>query len=205
MRDVCRISGLLPLVLATAIALSLPASARQAPGDPPSNLTVLDSLAVSCLATEAPLPSTLSLETDAGSTFLRPALLAFLVSGERTVFVDTPPSPGVQRLSIALDATRIRYRRAGRNYLRREVRLDVRALHREDDGRVIREEVCSRTYTDTIPKQALDELESPMHAVSLGERPPTGLRGRWLEPALLTTALGTVVYLFFSIRSQTGN
>lgn len=202
MRDVVRIFGFLTAGIVILTILAAPAVARQGPVDPPTNLDVLDSLATDCLGILEPLPSRLLLQTDDRSAFLRPAVLDRLVSGDRDVFVEDPPLAGIHTLSLALDGARIVYRREGRGLVRRRIDIDLRALLRDSDARVVREESCHRTFSDVVSEPGLDRLESATNPMGRGERPPAGLRRRWLEPALLTTALGAVVYLFFTIRSQ---
>lgn len=205
MRNVYRIFGLLPLATCAALQLSVPTVARQAPGDPPSNLSILDSLAASCIESFGDTPHRFILQTEPAASFLRPALLTSLLSREREVYVDAPLPQGLPRLSVALDASRIVYRNADRQRLERTVDLYLRGLLQDGEGRAVREDVCRRTFTDLVPERALDEIESSSRPVSHGERPTAGLRRRWLEPALFTTALGTIVYLFFSIRSRAGD
>lgn len=60
----------------------------------------------------------------------------------------------------------------------------------------------TESATDTLTEKFLPRLEEASLPFTIGrkEEPPEGFR--WLEPVLITSATGVVVYLFYSLRSR---
>jgi hypothetical protein len=60
----------------------------------------------------------------------------------------------------------------------------------------------TESVTDTLTEKILPLLEEASLPFTIGrnEEPPKGLR--WLEPVLITSATGAVIYLFYALRSR---
>jgi hypothetical protein len=64
------------------------------------------------------------------------------------------------------------------------------------------QKIWAESAVDTVAEKSLANLEEASLPFTVGkwERPARQLR--WLEPALITSATGVVVYLFFALRSR---
>jgi hypothetical protein len=55
---------------------------------------------------------------------------------------------------------------------------------------------------DTIPEATLDSIEQGGEIIGKPQRPAVRGAQKWIEPILIAGALGSVVYLFYSVRSR---
>jgi hypothetical protein len=74
---------------------------------------------------------------------------------------------------------------------------------REAVSRQVRlQKIWAESAVDTVAEKSLASLEDAALPFTVGkwQRPPRGFR--WLEPVLITSATGVVVYLFYALRSR---
>ncbi len=64
------------------------------------------------------------------------------------------------------------------------------------------QKIWEESAVDTVAEKSLARLEDADLPFTVGkwERPASGFR--WLEPALITSATGVIVYLFYALRSR---
>jgi hypothetical protein len=74
---------------------------------------------------------------------------------------------------------------------------------RESKTRQIRfQHIWAESAVDTVAEKSLASLEEASLPFTVGKWERPGRKFRWLEPALVTSATGVVVYLFFALRSR---
>jgi hypothetical protein len=66
----------------------------------------------------------------------------------------------------------------------------------------IRAETITGSREDRISDSELESVEQGGLVFGIPDRPKRGLFSRWLEPILAAAVTGTVIYLFFHIRSE---
>jgi hypothetical protein len=69
-------------------------------------------------------------------------------------------------------------------------------------GRVYFQRVFEQSLADTVAENTLPRLEDQSFPFTIGRREARERGSRWLEPVLITSATGVVVYLFYSLRSR---
>ncbi len=108
-------------------------------------------------------------------------------------------SPAIAWLRYEIEEAQVAYARAPGKQLVRTVTLALRYTFTAADGRLLREDRCHDTFTDTIRRSDRAALEWHVFPETQGE-------GSWirrhLEPAIVAVATAVTVYLFFNIRSQ---
>ena len=173
----------------------------------PTNLETYQRLALRCL-TEAPdTVQAFRLEAPAQMPYLRTALTQRWREEGRVLFLadSLGERPATARLRYEIEEARVAYARARRKQLARTVTLALRYTFTAADGRLLREDRCRDTITDTIRRSDRAALEWETFPETLGEDPRGGWMRRYLEPAILAVATAVTIYLFFNIRSQRTN
>ncbi|GEM_PF-2129202 len=64
------------------------------------------------------------------------------------------------------------------------------------------QKIFSESATDTLAGKALPRLEEASLPFTIGRREEAAAGFRWLEPVLIASATGVVVYLFYALRSR---
>jgi hypothetical protein len=64
------------------------------------------------------------------------------------------------------------------------------------------QQLWQETATDTLEQKDFSRLENPNLPFTLGRREKAEHEFRWLEAALITSATGIIIYLFYSLRSR---
>jgi hypothetical protein len=62
--------------------------------------------------------------------------------------------------------------------------------------------IFSESATDTLAKKILPRFEDKNFPFTIGRRENREESSGWLEPILITSATGVVIYLFYSLRSR---
>jgi len=62
--------------------------------------------------------------------------------------------------------------------------------------------IFSESAADTLAKKILPHLEDQNFPFTIGRREKREESSGWLEPILITSATGVVIYLFYSLRSR---
>lgn len=64
------------------------------------------------------------------------------------------------------------------------------------------QKIWHETAADTLDEKSLQQLEDPTLSFTSGRRERNENGFHWLEAALITSATGVIVYLFYSLRSR---
>jgi len=64
------------------------------------------------------------------------------------------------------------------------------------------QKIFTESAADTVAEKFLSRLEDQNLSFTVGRRERDDKESRWLEPVLITSATGIVVYLFYSLRSR---
>lgn len=65
------------------------------------------------------------------------------------------------------------------------------------------QKIFSESLVDTVAGKVLSHLEAANWPFTIGSREESAAEGSgWLEPVLITSATGAVIYLFYSLRSR---
>lgn len=173
-----------------------------------TNLTIYQELALECLRELPSEVDTLSLDAWTQMPYLRTALVESWKSGGHEVYAldNSPPqAASLPRLTIAVEDASVAYSVADRRRLNRRVRLGLQYVLTGPDGRIILDDRCSRTASDTIYRSAVAQLEDQAYTETQGELPRAGWLRRIVEPAVIAGATAVGVYLFFTLRSQSAD
>ncbi len=186
-------------VLACLALMPLSAALAQ-----PTNLEAYQRLALRCLAEVPDTVQAFRLEAPAQMPYLRTALAQRWREEGRVLFLadSLVSGPATARLRYEIEEAQVAYARARRKQLARTVTLALRYTFTATDGRLLREDRCRDTLTDTIRRSDRAALEWEAFPETLGEAPHGGWMRRYLEPAILAVTTAVTIYLFFNIRSQ---
>jgi hypothetical protein len=67
---------------------------------------------------------------------------------------------------------------------------------------IVFQKIFEESAADTLAENSLRSLEDQNLAFTIGRRESREQGSRWLEAALITSATGAVIYLFYSLRSR---
>ncbi len=116
--------------------------------------------------------------------------------------------PGAFVIKVGEGQTRITYESAGKKLLffnkgvRRQVNAHSRLILENTRGRVLFSEIITGEYRDVIAGSQREKVENPQYPFTMGTKKTSPFINRWLEPVLITAATSTVIYLFYSLRSE---
>jgi len=111
-------------------------------------------------------------------------------------------------IEIANVKTKISYRPAGQKLLilnkgfRRSVTAEFRLIISDQHSRIWVNKQFKAEYTDIIPASVIRDVENKGKSFTTGTKKQSTFINRWLEPVIITTATATVVFLFYSLRSD---
>jgi hypothetical protein len=119
----------------------------------------------------------------------------------------TEPADSLQSLALRYRLSRCElvYRRvSGRGSpWQRTASVLIEIGGREAKTRQVRfQKIWTESAVDTVAEKSLAGLEEAGLPFTVGKWERPGRKFRWLEPALITSATGAVVYLFFALRSR---
>ncbi|NBC16002.1 MAG: hypothetical protein GVY18_01660 [Bacteroidetes bacterium] len=185
-----------------AAGIGMPAAAQTS--ETPTNLEVLQSLSVGCLAETVPdSMRTLRLDAPEQMAYLRTALVGRWQDTGREIYVaaDSATTP-LPTLDYAIETVDVTYERGGRRTVERTVTLALHYTLTTADGRLLRDARCRDAHTDTVRRDRLAALESAAHPETQADPPPGGWLRRYAQPAVVAAATVVTVFLFFSLRSD---
>ncbi len=105
-------------------------------------------------------------------------------------------------------SVKIEYRSGGKKWLffnKRVHRSFQGSYHLQisnPDGRIVLSRINSVHYQDIIPSGAEKEVENQGLAFTKGTKSVSSFIKRWLEPVLVTATTASVVFLFYTLRSE---
>lgn len=108
-------------------------------------------------------------------------------------------------LEVGVEEFGVDYMQTKRGSIFRSRRISRQAKgtfsFRISDGRTEQILRVTEQVSDTIPYNKREQVENRSLPFTLGDVPEGSITDRYLGPAIIITATGIVVYLFFSIRS----
>jgi hypothetical protein len=125
------------------------------------------------------------------------------------VFTDPADTLRTQALTYRLPRCEIIYQALPRRRFwqrarwRRLAKVMIEIGSRETaTGQVYFQKIFEESRTDTLAEKTLPGLEDQNFPFTIGRKENRESGSRWLEPVLITSATGVVVYLFYSLRSR---
>jgi hypothetical protein len=194
------------LLPALFVLISLLPTGRQSSFAQPTNVEVFGTLAIDCLGA---VPDTLQafvLSPPDTMHYVRAALNVHWLKAGKKVWLASA-EPGVARpvdlsvLRYVVDEATIVYETLSRSSFERFVWLGVHYDLVSAGGRVLADNRCRRSFSDEIQTSNLLKVQPdpyPEARAALVRKPGFG---RIVEPVVLGTAMATIVYLFFTVRS----
>ena len=180
---------------------SLPAGHAQT-----TNLAAYQDLAVRCLAGVPDTVQAFRLDAPEQMPYLRAALVERWQAEGRTLYLADSsfqtPGPPPPRLRYEIEQARVAYARAGRRQMDRTVTLGLRYTFIGSEGRLLRDDRCLDTFTDTLRRADQAAVQTDAFPETQAEPPPGSWRRRFLEPAVLAAATAVTIFLFFNLRSE---
>lgn len=192
-------SARITAVLLSILGGTVPALAQE------TNRGVFEQLARECLAELPADVDTLAVDAPDQMPYLRSALIDTWKSSGREIYRadhSAAQASTVPRLAFTISEAGVEYAAMGRRRLIRDVTLVLHYTLTGPDGRIIADEHCTKTASDSIRRADVALLEDPAFAETQGEAPRAGWVRRYVEPAVLAAATAVGVYLFFTLRSQ---
>ncbi|NIU01645.1 MAG: hypothetical protein GWN01_12240 [Nitrosopumilaceae archaeon] len=122
----------------------------------------------------------------------------------------SPDSGFVPNYAIRITNPRveINYRSAGGKLLvfqkgvKRKIKGSYHLQIQKRGGQVLFSREISGQYQDTIPNNMIDQVENEKLPFTIGTEYESPFVNRWLEPVLVTATTMTVIYLFYTLRSE---
>ncbi len=84
----------------------------------------------------------------------------------------------------------------------RRINMSLHLAITKPDGQMLVSRNVAGTWQDRIQSKDISQIENPNLPFTVGTKSDSRFIKRWLEPVLVTGATATVVYLFFSLRSD---
>lgn len=175
----------------------------------PTNQEAYQVLALRCLASVPDTTQVIWLDAPAQMPYVRTALTEKWRQEDRVLYLADSsahlPDPHPPRLEYTIEAAHVAYTRNGRKQLDRTLTLALRYTFTTAEGRLLREDGCHETFTDTIRRANLPSVESDAFPETQGDLPRGSWVRRYLEPAVLAATTAITVYLFFNLRNDKSN
>lgn len=133
-------------------------------------------------------------------------------AAEKKIFVyaASDSSEKRNRVAILIQKAGILYERIERDgflgsrtwiWRKGEIQLALQFFHKED-GRIQHYGVTAREISDRFPTSQISVIEQGGRLLGHPPRPESKGAWRWIEPAVVLGVLGSVAYLFYSVRSR---
>lgn len=171
-----------------------------------TNLAAYQNLAVRCLADVPDTVQAFRLDAPALMPYLRAALVErWQAEGHTLYLADSSfQTPGLPppRLRYEIEQAQVEYERAGRRQMDRTVTLGLRYTFIGSDGRLLHDDRCLDTFTDTLRRADQAAVQTDAFPETQAEAPSGSWRRRLLEPAVLAAATAVTIFLFFNLRSE---
>ncbi|RMH86176.1 MAG: hypothetical protein D6681_16000 [Calditrichaeota bacterium] len=116
--------------------------------------------------------------------------------------------PGRYSVQLSDPRVKIEYRSAGRRLLvfkkglRRIVEGSYHLQIANDRQQILFSRRIGGSFEDVIPEKILTQVEDEAYPFTRGVKSGNSFVTRWLEPVLITATTATVIYLFYTLRSE---
>lgn len=169
-----------------------------------SNEAIYTQLALACMPALSAEQESVSLSPFNKMPYVRSALVDSLKSLDTKVYL--PDSTrSLAQLSYTINKATVSYKRLRRKKVQRDVTFNAAVMLVSHDGEVLEDAVCDKQFSDTVKLADLSSLESGSYPETQASHPKAGLAKRFLQPAMLTAASALTVYMFFTLRSESGS
>ena len=174
-----------------------------------SRLLIPSTIAI--LADSLQINSGISIKSERDAVFeswIAQILTDSCLSQNYLVYSDADSSKMTHKILVSSPFSEIQYRSAGRKWLffkkglHREVQGGYRLQVENPDGRLIFSGNIAGEYRDVISSGAQKIVENPDLGFTKGTKSGSSFIKRWMEPVIITVATATVVYLFYTLRSE---
>ena len=193
-----RLDVLLVAMLAPG-ALTIQAAQAQST---PTNMAVMQQLAIDCLAAVPAQVDTLHINSHGSVPFILPSVTRALQDNGHVVYMGSDSTSNRPELSWMVERVDVGYARAKSRAIQRTVRLDLQYMLVAANRNVIGSGPCDRTFTDVILRDELTAIESAAYPETQAEPPKASWLRRYVEPVVLAVATGLAAFLFFNLRSD---
>ena len=142
------------------------------------------------------------------SQWLKTKITEACLGKEFVVYSEPDSADSVSLLRFVQPVLQIEYQTAGRNWFFRSKEYKRRLLLKMQleviapDGRVVLSSPVDAAFEDRVSRNELERLQNAPQSFLRGTKNDSGLIKRWLEPVATTVATATVIYLFYSLRSD---
>lgn len=117
-------------------------------------------------------------------------------------------SLSLTRVIISNPTSQIIYRDAGRKWLffnkgiYRNIQADFHLQVIDKNNRLLLSKTIAGQYEDKIKHKDIQQIENPENLFSKGTKSGSKFIKRWLDPLVISAATMTMVYLFYTARSN---
>lgn len=172
----------------------------------PTNAEVMGRLAVACLGDAPDTLTVFKLDAHEIAPYLRSALHDHWVTTGRRVYLadSTRPdasSPNMSVLRYRIEDAGVTYQAVTRKNFRRSIWLAVQYDISTGGGLLLADDRCRHVYEDQLANSILDVIQPDSYPETRSELTRMPGRSRFVKPVVLGTAMATVVYLLFTVRS----
>lgn len=169
-----------------------------------SNILHFADLADQCLSQLPDTPKKFEIIDTPRPSYLLSKAFARWQTESRTVYLpsdSTQTTTRLAKLRLNVKAQTVQYIPESRANLTRKLTLVLDMQLTKADGELVFQQLCVKENTpDVIPRKDLSKVETPGFPEATSPLPPVPER-KWIKPVLISTALGTLGYLLYSVRS----
>jgi len=191
----------LPLLvlLLSAIIARPPGALAQA-----GHVEKLQEAAVACISGVITGVDSVRVDADENFAYVRPALLMlWRENGVKAFLFDSTESVSrTPSFRYRVNDARISLERAASGRVARTASISLQYLLTGPDERILTDELCTRSLTDTLTVDQVNRLVDPRFAETSVSYESRSLLRRVVEPAVILGAAVIGTYLFFNLRSK---
>lgn len=168
-----------------------------------SNIQHFSALADQCLSQIPESPKKFEIKASGLPSYLLGKAFSRWQQEGRTVFLpldSTQTESRLPQLSLQLKSQSVQYIPESRVAVTRKLTLVMDMRFIKADGELLLQQVCVQEHQDAFLRKDLGKIETPGFPETASPLPPIPER-KWIKPVLISTALGTLGYLLYSVRS----
>ncbi len=172
-----------------------------------TNMEIFQNLGSACLMTIPLKADSIMIDPPESLPYLTSHLIKQWQEQELVVFSHdtTRTSTTNVYLSWQMSNASVSYTRANRKDVSRSATLSMRYTLLDPLGEFIAHDICNQSFTDTIPKSIIPEVESELFPETQAEIPPDRWIRRYLQPIIIGAATALASFLFFNLRTNSAD
>ncbi|MCY4224671.1 MAG: hypothetical protein OXF06_07520 [Bacteroidetes bacterium] len=169
-----------------------------------SNMNVFENLGIACMDFIPSKVDSLILDPPDELPYVTTTLIKHWQEHDMTLFYADSLHSSRQpfRLSWQMSNASISYTRERRRTLSRSAKLALRYTFLDPTGKIIAQDSCNESFTDTISERIVSQIESEIYPETQGDLPPKGWVRHHLEPIIIAAATALTAFLFFNLRND---